>query len=242
MKPTLRRIGDKGWLALIGGGEFSFEETEQADAAWLARVDPEGELGFLPAASGSEDYAAHFSVYLDEYFDRRCETLPVYRARDARRGRNAERIDALDGIYVGGGVADHLVEALASTPCADALVRCLDRGGTVAAIAAGAQALGHTVRSLFGGKLLPGLDWLDGGVVETNFDPPGSKPNADRRLRRLMAGDGASWGLGIPAGSAVILGPDGTVDVQGDAWWIGSADGELIHLPSTDPPRATPMI
>ena len=32
------RIDGSGWLVLIGGGEFSFEETEQADAAWLGKL------------------------------------------------------------------------------------------------------------------------------------------------------------------------------------------------------------
>ena len=70
----------------MGGGEFSFEETELADASWLDK-SPEGTVGFLPAASGSTDYGNHFAVYLDEYFERRVETVPIYRARDARRGR-----------------------------------------------------------------------------------------------------------------------------------------------------------
>jgi len=235
VRPRLRRIGEQGHLVLIGGGEFSFEETELADAAWLAKIDAETKVGFVPAASGSEDYAKHFAVYLDEYFERQVETLPIYRGRDARRGKNAERIDSVGAVYLGGGVADQLVDALAGTPSLDALANCLERGGVVVAIAAAAQALGHTVRSLFGGKMIAGLDWLSGGVVETNFDPPGSKPHFDRRLRRLMAQSGVTWGLGIPAGSAVLLHPDGDYEVQGEAWWLGSPDGELVELLSPDP-------
>ena len=33
-----------GWLALLGGGEFSFGETEDADQAWLDKVPP-GPIG-----------------------------------------------------------------------------------------------------------------------------------------------------------------------------------------------------
>lgn len=238
MTPTLSRIGDQGWLVLIGGGEFSFEETDLADAAWLAKLEPEAAIGFIPAAAGSEDYANHFGVYLDEYFGRRLETLPIYRGRDARRAKNAERIDGVAGIYVGGGVADRLTETLAESLCLEAMARCLERGGTVTAIAAGAQALGHTFRGLFGGKMLKGLNWLPGGVVEANFEPPGGNANFDRRLRRLMAQDGVSWGLGIPAGSAVLIGPGGDYQILGEAWWLGEPEGKLIPLSSDDPELA----
>jgi hypothetical protein len=43
-----------GWLALLGGGEFTFGETEEVDRAWLERC-PAGPIGFVPAASGSID-------------------------------------------------------------------------------------------------------------------------------------------------------------------------------------------
>ncbi len=238
MKPALGRIGDRGWLVLIGGGEFSFEETDLADAAWLAKLDPEASIGFVPAASGSEDYANHFGVYLEEYFERRLETLPIYRARDARRGKNAQRLDGMGGVYLGGGVADHLVEALLETVCLEAMARCLDRDGTVVAIAAGAQALGHTFRGLFGGKMLPGLNWLKGGVVETNFDASESNVHRDRRLRRLVTQKGVRWGLGIPAGSAVLIAADGGYEVLGDAWWLGGPDEDLIPLSSDRPELA----
>ncbi len=54
-----------GWIALIGGGEFSFGETEIADGAWLDKTPP-GSVGFLPAASGSTEYGTHFATYLRE--------------------------------------------------------------------------------------------------------------------------------------------------------------------------------
>jgi len=131
----LNRISGGGWLALLGGGEFSFGDTEDADRAWLARTG-DGTIGFLPAASGSTDYGDHFAVYLDEYFERQVETVPIFRERDARRGRNAERLSANAAVYVGGGVTDHLIEALRGTPCLTALRELLEKGGTLAAIAA----------------------------------------------------------------------------------------------------------
>jgi len=221
---AIERIPGQGWLALLGGGEFSFGETFDADDAWLAKTAP-GPIGFIPAASGSDDYPRHFGEYLREELEREVELLPIYRARDARRGRNADRIAAVPAVYLGGGVADHLLEALASSPAAEALSRKIQNGGMVVAIAAAAQAAGQVARSIAPGRTIPGFGWLPEGVVEPNFEP-----GHDRRLRKLLAQSGVRWGLGIPSESAVLLGPEGTVEVIGSAFWIEGEAGEMEEL------------
>jgi cyanophycinase-like exopeptidase len=220
----IARLPGQGWLALLGGGEFSFGETLAADRAWLARCGP-GSVGFVPAASGSNDYPRHFADYLLQTFARQVETLPIYRSRDARRGRNAQRIGEVAAVYLGGGVTDHLLEALAGSPAAEALAGRLARGGMVVAIAAAAQAAGAVARSITPGETLPGLGWLPGGVVEPNFDP-----GHDRRLRRLLAQPGVSRGLGLPAGSAVLLGPDGASEIVGTVFRLNGPEDDLEVL------------
>ncbi len=233
---------------LIGGGEFSFGETEEADEAWLARIalnSDGGEveaaegtaaaddavvahrstIGFVPAASGSADYGQHLAVYFDEFFGQAVETVPVYRDRDARRGRNIKRLAEVDAVYLGGGVADHLLEGLRGTPCGEALETRLREGGMVVVIAAAAQAAGVVVRALRGREHLKGFGWLDGGVVETNF-----VPKQDRRLRRLLRHPAAHWGLGIPAGSAILLGPDGVVETVGPSYRLNGPNASLTPL------------
>lgn len=221
------RVTGDGWLVLIGGGEFSFGETVDADRAWLAKTS-EGTIGFLPTASGSSDYPRHFADYMEEEFQRRVETIPIYRERDARRGKNLERIAAVAGVYVGGGVTDQLLDTVRDTSVTEALLDRLRSGGTVAAIAAGAQALGTVARSLYGGEAVSGLGWLRRGGVETNFDP-----GHDRRLRELMRQPAVDWGIGLPAGSALLLGPGGEVDVVGVAFALEDPDGDLQVLGTT---------
>lgn len=213
-----------GWLALLGGGEFTFGETEEADRAWLEKC-PAGPIGFLPAASGSIDYGKHFTVYMQEAFAREVEIIPVYRDRDARRGRNCERIRDCAAIYLGGGVADHLIEALAGSPAREALATKLESGGVVVAIAAAAQACGVEVRSVTGGRLIPGLGLLPGAVIEANFDP-----GHDRRLRKLLEGTAGAFGLGIPAGGALLLGPAGTFEAVGTVFRLTGSEGDLEPL------------
>jgi cyanophycinase len=220
----IERLPGAGWLALLGGGEFSFGETLDADRAWLAKAPP-GPIGFVPAASGSSDYGVHLAEYFEGSFGRAVETIPIYRPRDARRGRNAERIAAVAAVYLGGGVTDHLLEALAGSPAAEALAGKLRDGGVVAAIAAAAQCAGRVARSIFGGGTVPGLGWLPDAAVEPNFDP-----GHDRRLRKLMAAPGVEVGLGIPAGAALLLGPEGAVEVAGTAFVLRGADADLEVL------------
>jgi len=223
----IRRIPGQGWIALLGGGEFSFGETEECDRAWLART-ADGAIGFVPAASDSADYGKHITVYFGEVFDRDVEVIPIYRARDARRGKNSERIEAVAAVYLGGGVADHLLDAISGSPAADALRSRLESGGTVVAIAAAAQALGGSARSIFGGKVVPGLGLLPGGLIETNFEPA-----HDRRLRQAMKSPGVEWGLGLPAESAVLLGPQGEVEIIGTVFLLAGAEADFEILGTT---------
>ena len=218
------RIPGNGWLVLLGGGEFSFGDTVDADFVWLDKVPP-GPIGFIPAASGSNDYPKHFGEYMQQQFDRELEIIPIYRPRDGRRGRNAERIAEVPAVYIGGGLTDHLLEAIVGTPAADALVRKIQEGGVVVTIAAAAQAAGRWAKSFAPGKSLPGFGWLPEGVVEPNFDP-----GHDRRLRRLLAAEGVRWGLGIPAESAILLGPEGVMEVVGTAFRVVGTNGDLDVL------------
>jgi cyanophycinase-like exopeptidase len=224
----LTRPPGGGWLALLGGGEFSFGETLDADRAWVDKA-PAGPVGFVPAASGSVDYPQHFAAYLRESFEREVETLPIFRGRDGRRGKNAERIGEVGAVYLGGGLADHLLEAIAGTPVNDALLARLASGGVVAAIAAAAQCAGRVTRDLTG-NVVPGLGWLGDGVVDCNFDP-----DHDRRLRQLLKAPDARWGVGIPAGGALLLGPDGAVEVVDSVFVLTSPTGEYTVLEEGDP-------
>jgi cyanophycinase-like exopeptidase len=230
MPGSIQRIGDQGWLALLGGGEFSFGETLETDGMWVSKLD-EGPVGFLPTASGSSDYAANFSDYLKESFGRESVLIPVYRARDARRRKNVDRIDEAAAIYIGGGITDQLVETLQDTAALEALGRKLGSGGIVVAIAGATQAFGVLVRSLLGRDVVSGFGWLPGGVIEPNFDP-----GHDRRLRKLMEQRGVQWGLGLPAGSAVLLGPAGQQEMAGPIFVLEDSDGdfEILESPITE--------
>jgi len=203
----------------LSGAEIELESRVVAEKA------PPGPVGFVPAASGSLDYGRHFAAYLGERFGRELEAVPIYRPRDARRGRNAERLAACPAVYLGGGIADQLVEALAGSPALEALAGKLREGGVVAAIGAAAQACGERYRGLRGGRPEPGLGLLPRVAIEANFDPA-----HDRRLRTLLAAGEVEHGLGIPAGAALLVGPDGRFEAVGDVFALAGPEADLVPL------------
>jgi cyanophycinase-like exopeptidase len=220
----LKGTGSNGWLALLGGGEFSRGETLEADRAWLDQTQP-GPVVFLPAASGSVDYGRHFADYLQKEHSREVRTVPIYRRRDARREKNCRIISEASGVYVGGGLVDRLLDVLEGSPALDALQQHLESGGMVAAMASAAQGAGEVTRSWLRGESLKGLGWLPETAVEANFNS-----SSDRRLRGLMGEPGVRHGLGLCAGAALLVGPDGRLETVGEVFLLDGPEGKLVPL------------
>jgi cyanophycinase-like exopeptidase len=200
-------------LALIGGGEFSFGETREIDEALLRAMPSDRRtVAFIPAASGSNEYAAHLGAYLKQ-IDASVKTInvPIYRPRDARRQKNLNHLLAAGMIYLGGGVTNNLLAALHGSPADIAMRDAAANGTVVAAIGAAAACFGTHARDMRGlTAALPALGWLANTVVDTAFDPEN-----DTALRRLMSVPEARLGLGIPPGTAVLIHGDGSTEIIG---------------------------
>lgn len=200
-------------LVLIGGGEFSFGETREIDAELLAKMPPDRRtIAFIPTASGSAEYAQHIGKYfreLDSGVD--VVNVPIYRGRDSRRQKSLNTIMNAGMIYLGGGVTNSLLETIRESPVDLALRDAAAHGAVVAAIGAAASCFGTQTRDMRGGGALAGLGWLAGTAVETGFEPEN-----DVTLRRLMSLPDVRLGLGIPARTAVVIGPGGAGTVIGE--------------------------
>jgi cyanophycinase-like exopeptidase len=200
-------------LVLIGGGEFSFGETREIDE-FLVRAMPANRrtIAFVPAASGSAEYATHLGAYFKQ-IDAGLETVnvPIYRPRDARRQKNLNQLFAAGMIYIGGGVTNNLLAALHES-AADLTMRDAVANGTIiAAIGAAAACFGTHARDMRGvTAALPALGWLDATVVDTAFDPQN-----DTELRRLMSLPGTRLGVGIPPSTALAIHSDGSTEIVG---------------------------
>lgn len=201
-------------LVLIGGGEFSFGETREIDELLLSRVFEERRsIAFLPTASGSAEYAAHFGAYvktIDPSFE--LVNVPIYRGRDVRRQKSLNTITTAGLVYLGGGVTNNFLDTLRDSPADLALRDAAAGGAVIAAIGAAASCFGSYARDMRGtASALPALGWLSGTAIDTSFEPEN-----DTALRRLMSLPDVNLGLGIPARTALVIASDGTAEIIGE--------------------------
>ena len=199
-------------LVLIGGGEFSFGETRDIDEYIVSRIAPDNRtIAFVPAASGSSDYAQHLGNYF-KTIDASLETtnVPIYRGRDSRRQKNVDLLRFAGCIYIGGGVTNNLLATLRESAAEIAMRDAATHGTVVAAIGAAASCFGSHARDMRGvTSALPALGWLSNTVIDAPFDPEN-----DATLRRLMSL--ADHGVGIPPKTALAIGTDGHATVLGE--------------------------
>jgi cyanophycinase len=196
----LRRLPGPGWIVLIGGGEFSFGETREIDEFMVSRV-PEANrrAAFIPAASGSSEYGSHFAQYLKTISPGlEVTNVPIYRQRDARRGRNIAAVREAGLIYVGAGVASLVVDALQNSPALEAMRDALADGAVVAGIGAGATAVAA-------------IGFLPGAAIQAPFEP-----ERDLVLRSQMSDPQIEIGIGIPARTAVAVDAEGKTEIVGE--------------------------
>jgi cyanophycinase-like exopeptidase len=200
-------------IVLIGGGEFSFGETREIDE-FLLRSMPQDRrtVAFIPAASGSAEYATHLGKYLHE-IDPSVETInvPIYRGRDSRRQRNLNTLSSAGMIYLGGGVTNNLLAVLRESAADLAMREAASQGAVIAAIGAAASCFGIAARDMHGiAASLPALGWIANTVVDTAFEPEN-----DTNLRRLMSVPETQLGIGIPAGTALAIRSGGETEIIG---------------------------
>jgi cyanophycinase-like exopeptidase len=198
-------------LVLIGGGEFSFGETREVDEFLLRELPPDRRtVAFLPTASGSAEYAQHLGSYFRQIApDVETTNVPIYRGRDVRRQKSLNAMLGAGLVYLGGGVTNNLVGTLRETAAELALREAAANGVTIAAIGAAASSFGTVARDMRGVTTsIPAFAWLKETVVEGGFE--------ETALRRLMSLPEIRLGIGIPAGTALVVRGDGSTQVIGN--------------------------
>ncbi len=214
MKPLhIDLATDLSLLVLIGGGEFSFGETREIDEFLLRSMPADRRtIAFVPTASGSAEYAEHLGKYFHG-LDPTVSTvnIPIYRGRDARRGKNLNTLLSAGLIYLGGGVTNQLLATLRESPADMTIREAAANGAVVAAIGAAAASFGTHARDMRGtAPSLPALGWLRETVIDAGFDP-----EQDTMLRRLMSLPDTRLGIGIPPRTALAIRAGGETEIVG---------------------------
>jgi cyanophycinase-like exopeptidase len=211
--PVLPRLEGTGWIILIGGGEFTFGETREIDdflVSLLPSSNPR--IAFLPAASGSSEYAGHLGKHFQTVSGGvEVINVPIYRRRDGNRPKNLHLLRSAGLIYIGGGVTSAFLEAIRGSKADEALKEAVQAGVHVAAMGASANGLGRVARDpARAGGWHQGLNWIPDAAIESSFDS-----SNDTALRRLMSVPEVRLGVGIPRSTAIAIAPDGRSRILG---------------------------
>ncbi|TXI35270.1 MAG: hypothetical protein E6Q53_00010 [Candidatus Moraniibacteriota bacterium] len=125
-----------GHILLIGGGEISRGETKIIDDKLKSLVPPASKLLFFPTAAGdSEGYIQTIAQVFGD-------TLEVVSVTEAQgREYAVKQLQTAQAVYLGGGRTELLLNLFEKWELTTSLKELLNRGGVVAGISAGAQAL-----------------------------------------------------------------------------------------------------
>ncbi len=207
-----------GPLFLIGGGED--RKGDRALLRWVVQAARGRSVAVITTAS---DYPVELGKDYDRAFralgaaDPRI--LDIRRREEAEGGAAVEAVEKAGAVFFTGGDQVRLVEIFQDTALLKEIRRRHREGAVVAGSSAGAAAAGAV--TIFDGErsgLVKGavsnraaLGFLPGAIVDTHFMERG-------RIARLAQALGAGLGrvgLGVAEDTAVLVHPDGTLEVLG---------------------------
>lgn len=219
-----------GPIALVGGSPFSADTAVEADLAAHA-----GDRGVvvLPTAAAYEhpQRLVDAAVARFEGLGVTARGLDVLRRPDAKDDANLEAVAAAGLVYLAGPSPMHLLSVLKETPLWSAIVEAWRGGAALAGADAGAMVLCDPMVDPRGGAFTVGLGLLPGVTVIPGFDT--WSEDAVHRTRALSPGDLVI--VGLHAGSALVLDPDGTWRGSGPVEpkvWVGGEVGTLADIPT----------
>jgi cyanophycinase len=206
-----------GWLALVGGGEWS-PGAREFDAELLVRSGTD-EVLVLPTAAAFE-HPERVGERAAEYFaglGASARTLPVLHRTEAEDADLAAQVRAARFVYLADGSPLHLRSVLKGSTLFEALVAVYLGGGVLAASGAGATLLCDPMVDPRGGAYTVGL-----GVVKNLAVFPYHGSAADHLRERS---------IDLLPRSAVLAGVDEeTALIKGsDGWSVAGAGAVTLY-------------
>jgi len=212
--------GTRGWIVPIGGAE-----NKENDRRVLARfVEVSGgaaaDIVVIPTASRLHETGPRYENLFRELGAARVSVMDFDTRRDCQEPNRLGRLEEASGIFFTGGNQLRLTTLLGGTPVATVIRRRNAAGVTVGGTSAGASilsehmiAFGDEGSSVISGsvRLAPGLGLTNRFVIDQHFR------QRDRlgRLITALAYNPFAVGIGLDEDTAVFIGPDETLEVEG---------------------------
>ena len=222
MKESQDREIIGGHLLVIGGAEDKYNERRILKKFLELAGGDKAEVLIVPVASDYPEFAA--DVYTQAFRNLGIANPRVLRAtsrQDVFHADAGELLDGVSGVFITGGDQMRLVSILGGTEFASKL-RQMARETDVVIAGTSAGAAGMSTSMIVRGesishprkdsvKLSPGLGFLKNIIIDQHFTERG-------RISRLITAvsyNPYNLGIGIDENTAIILDPDGVMEVFG---------------------------
>ena len=228
----------RGWIVPIGGAE-----NKENDRRILRRfVEVSGgadaDIVVIPTASKMHETGLRYEAIFRDLGAARVTVMDFDTRRDCQEPNRLQRIDEATGIFFTGGNQLRLTALLGGTPVAQLIRKRNASGVTVGGTSAGASilsehmiAFGDEGSSVVAGsvRLAPGLGLTNRFVFDQHFR------ERDRlgRLITALAYNPFAIGIGLDEDTAVFIGPDETLEVEGSGG-VTVVDASEVSFSSAD--------
>jgi len=211
-----------GHLLVIGGAEDKYNERRILKKFLELAGGEKAEVLIVPVASDYPEFAA--DVYTQAFRNLGIANPRVLRAtsrQDVFHANADELLDGVTGVFITGGDQMRLVSILGGTDFA-AKLRRMARETDIVIAGTSAGAAGMSTSMIVRGesishprkdsvRLSPGLGFLKNIIIDQHFTERG-------RISRLITAvsyNPYNLGIGIDENTAIILDPDGVMEVFG---------------------------
>jgi cyanophycinase len=228
----------RGWIVPIGGAE-----NKENDQRILRRfVDVSGgedaDIVVIPTASKMHETGPRYEALFRELGAARVSVMDFDTRRDCQEPNRLQRLEEATGIFFTGGNQLRLTALLGGTPVAQLIRKRNAAGVTVGGTSAGASilsehmiAFGDEGSSVIAGsvRLAPGLGLTNRFVIDQHFR------ERDRlgRLITALAYNPFAIGIGLDEDTAVFIGPDEVLEVEGSGG-VTVVDASEVSFSSAD--------
>jgi cyanophycinase len=228
----------RGWIVPIGGAENKENDRRILRRFVAASGGDDADIVVIPTASKMHETGPRYEALFRELGAARVSVMDFDTRRDCQEANRLERLDQASGIFFTGGNQLRLTALLGGTPVAQLIRKRNAAGVTVGGTSAGASilsqhmiAFGDEGSSVIAGsvRLAPGLGLTNRFVIDQHFR------ERDRlgRLITALAYNPFAIGIGLDEDTAVFIGPDETLEVEGSGG-VTVVDASEVTFSSAD--------